>query len=191
MKKILSILIILVILLIGVYYYYTKNNQTDPLTNNTTIPNVVKNNYTNKKYNYSLNYPNDFKITTTEEEERLPADESSSVLLSNEKTNSHLIIKSSSISSSTFNLGDYSNSSRNKEISNTNSNFPNKTVSPIKEIDIDNISKAYTYNVDNYTDSFGHNSYKVTFIQNGNIVLEIKSNTNNSIVDEVIKSIKF
>lgn len=91
---------------------------------------------------------------------------------------------------SNFNLNDYSSSSRNNEIFDKNSNFPNKTVRPIKEIKINN-TKAYTYNVDNYMDSFGHSSYKITFIQNGNIVLEIKSDANNSVVDEIIKSIKF
>ena len=177
----------MVILLIGVYYYYTKNNQADPLTNNATTQNVVKNNYTNKKYKYSLSYSNDFKITTTEEEERLPADESSSILLSSEKTNSHLIIKTKDTTSG-FNLVNYANSSKNNEISDKNSNFPNKIVSSVSEVEI-NKTKAYTYGVDNYTDSFGHNDYKVTFIQNGNIVLEIKSDTNNSVVDEIISSI--
>ena len=189
MKKILSILIILVILFIGVYYYYTKNNQADTLTNNATTQNVVKNSYTNKKYKYSLSYSSDFKITTTEEEERLSADESSSILLSSEKNNSHLIIKSKDTTLG-FDLINYANSSRNKEISDKNSNFPNKTVSPISEVEVNKI-KSFTYSVDNYTDSFGHNGYKVTFIQNGNIVLEIKSDTNNSITDEIIKSIKF
>ncbi len=206
-KKVFIFSVIIITTVVGLYFSINKKNYENRNTTELVLTPVSDwLLYTNTKYNYVLKYPKNIYIQPVFEEERLPVEESSSIeifspgskdggirILTWELYTYKTVDKESLDYNKEHNritsldLKSFSEIMRQKEVDDKNPNFPNKTVSELKEIDFAG-QKAYEVTVSGYPDSLGSEHFKRIYLNDGNdkkIILQysLDGNLSKQIID--------
>lgn len=202
---------IVAVAIVGIYFLSEsmKSNQ-QPNGNASSTPVSVSQSdwktYTNTKYGYVLQYPQNVYVQPRLEEERLPAEESSSIEMgvSGGVPAVGIVItawrsytyKPLDKAATEFNrivsldLKSFSETLRQQEVDNKNSNFPNKKVGPLEEINFSG-QKAYAVTISGYMDGHGSDTFRRIYLDDGNYKLVLQYSLKGDLSRQIINTFKF
>lgn len=203
-SKVNYLCIILIIIAVIVAGYFIYINLISPKQIDTSVNDTKLLTYTNTKYGYTLNYPENALLQKTYEMESGPDSESRAIQIGG--GNTYIDIEYSPMNPtiseavngtadkeyerrSKLDLKSYVNEIRNNMINKDDINFSNVSVSDLKEITIDGRS-AYYIDVEE-NQKLGNDYKRLIFVENGKDRFEIKYSVDYTDSQKIIDSFRF
>lgn len=210
-KNIFTIGIIVTAMIVSIYFLIEKKTSNQSSNNSASITPVSVSQsewktYTNIKYGYALQYPRSVYIQPKQEEERLPVEESFSIEMGvsggvplvgivitawkpyTYKPLDKVATEFNRITS--LDLKSFSETLRQQEADDKNSNFPNKKVGVLEEVNFAG-QKAYAVTITGYMDGHGSDTFRRIYLDGGSYKLILQFSLRGDLSTQIINTFKF